>query len=309
LGLLKKALWVVLAVGLALAGAWGYGELVRHENDTGQPLRLLAIAEEQSLALSFSRKGRLTTRVPEEGESIARGQEVARIEEPGLSEDASDIERQISQVHARDRTRLQEIEKLRAQFAAVASDERRIGRLVKEGVSPTASLESLQHQREAIAADIRAREAEGGQLEAEEQALKVRLEKIRVFEKEGILASPSSGTVLTRHHRMGEWIEPGQAIVTLQIEAPYLRVEVPEERLSAFVVGKTVTVWPQARPNARFQAKIVSIKPRSEFATRKNWGLQSRDLQTFSVRLQPVAATVVSGQTFVVEAGTETPRA
>ena len=100
---------------------------------------------------------------------------------------------------------------------------------------------------------------------------------------------------------MGEWVEPGQPIVTLQIETPYLRVEVPEERLSSFVVGKTVTVWPQARPDARFQAKIVSIKPRSEFATRKNWGLQSRDLQTFSVRLQPLNAAVVSGQTFVVD--------
>ena len=115
--------------------------------------------------------------------------------------------------------------------------------------------------------------------------------------------------MLTRHRRMGEWVEPGQPILTLQIAAPYLRVEVPEERLSSFVVGKAVTVWPQARPDARFQAKIVSIKPRSEFATRKNWGLQSRDLQTFSVRLQPLDATVVSGQTFVVEAGSETPRA
>jgi len=307
--MVKRVLWILLAVGIAVAGAWGYGELVRRENDTGQPLRLLAIAEEQSLALSFSRRGRLTTRVPEEGEAIAAGQEVARIEEPGLSEDASDIERQISQVKARDATRLEEIEKLRAQFASVASDERRIAKLVKEGVSPTASLESLQHQREAIAADIRAREAEKGQLEAEQQALAVRLDKIRHFEKEGVLASPMGGVVLTRHHRLGEWIEPGQPIVTLQIEAPYLRLEVPEERLSAFAVGKSVTVWPQARPDARFQAKIVSIKPRSEFATRKNWGLQSRDLQTFSVRLQPLNGAVVSGQAFVVEAGQSPPKA
>ena len=306
---MKKTLWVILAVGIALAGAWGYGELVRRENDSGQPLRLLAIAEEQSLSLSFSRRGRLTTRVPEEGEAIQAGQEVARLEEPGLSEDALDIERQISQVHARDKTRLQEIEKLKAQFAGVSSEERRIGRLVKDGVSPAANLESLQHQRDAIAADIRARETEKGQLDAEEEALRVRLDKIRHFEKEGILSANAGGTVLTRHHRMGEWVEPGQPIVTLQIETPYLRVEVPEERLSAFAVGKTVAVWPQARPDARFQAKIVSIKPRSEFATRKNWGLQSRDLQTFSVRLQPLNATVVSGQTFVVEAGSEPPRA
>jgi multidrug resistance efflux pump len=292
-----------------VAGAWGYGELVRRENDSGQPLRLLAIAEEQSLALSFSRRGRLTTRVPEEGETIASGQEVARIEEPGLTEDATDIERQMSQVQARDAMRLQEIEKLKAQAASVQADERRYAKLVAEGVAPAAMHESLQHQLEAIAADIRAHEKEQGQLEAERQALAVRLDKVRHFEKEGVLASPSGGVVLTRHHRMGEWVEPGQAIVTLQIESPFLRVEVPEERLSAFVVGRNVTVWPQARPDARFQARVVSIKPRSEFATRKNWGLQSRDLQTFSVRLQPLNGAVVSGQAFVVEAGSGPPKA
>ena len=95
---------------------------------------------------------------------------------------------------------------------------------------------------------------------------------------------------------MGEWVEPGQAVVTLQIDDA-----VPPRRgsggaaLGSSPWARRVTVWPQARPDARFQAKIVSIKPRSEFATRKNWGLQSRDLQTFSVRLQPVNATVVSG--------------
>jgi multidrug resistance efflux pump len=307
--MVKRVLWIILAVGIAAAGAWGYGELVRRENDTGQPLRLLAVAEEQSLELSFSRRGRLTTRVPEEGETIALGQEVARIEEPGLSEDASDIQRQISQVQARDAMRLQEIEKLKAQYASVQSDERRFARLVAEGVAPVAQHESLQHQLEAIAADIRAHEKEQGQLEAERDALGVRLDKVRHFEKEGVLASPKSGTVLTRHHREGEWVEPGQAIVTLQIDAPFLRVEVPEERLSSFSVGKNVMVWPQARPDTRFQAKIVSIKPRSEYATRKNWGLQSRDLQTFSVRLQPLNGTVVSGQTFVVEAGSGPPGA
>jgi HlyD family secretion protein len=109
--------------------------------------------------------------------------------------------------------------------------------------------------------------------------------------------------VLTRHHRQGEWVAAGEPIVTIQLAAPYLRVEVPEERLSAFSVGKSVEVWPQARPDARVRARVVSIRPRSEFATRRNWGLQSRDLRTFSVRLAAEGLPIVSGQTFVVEAG------
>lgn len=299
---MKKFLWVGVAVAVAVAGAWVYGALVRQENDAGGSVRLLAIAEEQSLDLSFSRSGRLITRVPEEGESIAAGAVVARIEEPGLAEDASDYERQRGEIRAREESRRQEVEKLKAELAQIGSEERRLSRLVEEGIAPAADLESLQHRRHGVEAAIRAREAEKGQLSAQEEALAARADKVRRFQKEGTLIAPGGGTVLTRQHRQGEWVGAGDPIVTLQIETPYLRVEVPEERLSVFSVGTRVRVWPQTRPDTSFWARIVSIKPRSEFATRRNWGLQTRDLKTFSVRLAPEAAAI-SGQTFVVEAG------
>ena len=299
----KRAFWVAVAFGIAAAGAWVYAALARQENDDGRQVRLLAIAEEQRLDLSLTRSGRLVTRVPEEGELVKAGDAVARIEEPGLAEDASDFERQRELVRARDRSRLEEILRLQADMAQIAGDEKRIGRLVAEGVAPSADLETLQHRRDAAAAGIRAREAEKGQLEAEDDSLRSRLEKVRRFEREGTLTAAAGGTVLTRYHREGEIVAAGSPVVTLQVDAPYLRVEVPEERLSSFSVGSSVTAWPQARPDARFSAKVVSVRPRSEFATRRNWGLQSRDLRTFSVRLQPADVKVVSGQTFVVEAG------
>jgi multidrug resistance efflux pump len=300
---MKKAVWVGVAIAIAVAGTWGYGALARREDDSGRPVRLLAIAEEQSLALSFSRSGRLISPVPDEGETVKGGDTVARIEEPGLAEDASDYERQVAEARAREKSRQQDVARLQAQLAEATSEEKRVGRLVHEGIAPAAQLETVQHRREGISAEIRAREAEKDRISAEEEALQVRIGKVRRFEKEGALIAPASGTVLTRHHRMGEWVAAGDPIVTLQLASPYLRVEVPEERLAAFTVGKTVDVWPQARPDSRTRARIVSIRPRSEFATRRNWGLQSRDLRTFSVRLAPEGQAVVSGQTFVVEAG------
>jgi multidrug resistance efflux pump len=300
---MKKGIWVAVAVAIAVAGAWGYGALVRQENDDGRRVLLLAIAEEQRLDVSFSRSGRLVTRVPEEGEAVKAGSLVARIEEPGLSEDASDLERQHEQIAAQERSRQEQVAQLRAQLAQAVSEEKRMSRLATEGVAPAADLETSQHKREDLAAGIRAREADKGNLEAQRRSLDSRLGKVRRFEKEGTLHSPATGTVLTRYHRQGEFVAAGDPILTLQVESPFLRVEVPEERLSAFPVGASVTVWPQSRPDARFAARVVSVKPRAEFATRKNWGLQSRDLKTFSVRLAPQNAAVISGQTFVVEAG------
>ena len=300
---MKKLVWILVAVALAAGGAWLYGMLVRQEDDPGGTVRLLAVAEEQRLDLSFSRSGRIVARVPDEGETIHAGDVVTRIEEPGLSEDMADLERQRQQIEARDRGRVEEVARLQAQLAQTASEEKRISRLVREGIASPADLETLQHKREEISAAVRAQEVQKGDLDAQGQSLETRLEKLQRFEKEGTLVAPTSGVVLSRQHRQGEWVASGDPIVTLQVEAPYLRVEVPEERLSAFSVGRKVRAWPQTRPSAVFTARVISIRPRAEFATRRNWGLQSRDLKTFSVRLAPENASAVSGQTFVVEAG------
>src|SRR6266516_6811937 len=114
---MKRGIWVALAIAIAVAGAWGYGALVRQENDDGRRLQLLAIAEEQRLDLSFYRSGRLVTRVPEEGEAVGAGSLVARIEEPGLSEDAADLERQRDQIVAQERTRKEAVAQIEAQLA------------------------------------------------------------------------------------------------------------------------------------------------------------------------------------------------
>src|SRR5690349_5334156 len=121
---MKRMAWVGVAVAIAVAGAWGYGELVRQENDTGARVRLLATAEDQTLDLSFSRSGRVISRVPDEGEAVSPGDVVARIEEPGLAEDATDYERQRAEIDAREMTRRQNVEKAKAELAQIASDER-----------------------------------------------------------------------------------------------------------------------------------------------------------------------------------------
>jgi biotin carboxyl carrier protein len=233
----------------------GYGALMRQENDDGRRVQLLAIAEEQHLDLLLPQRASADARAGGR-EAVKAGSLVARIEE-ALSEDASDLERQREQISAQEKSRKEQVLQLQAQQAQNASEEKRMGRLASEGVAPAADLETLQHKREELAAGIRAREAEKGNFEAQERSLASRLDKVHRFEKEGTLISPVGGMVLTRYHREGEFVAAGDPIVTLQVEAPWLRVEVPEERLSAFVVGGSVTVWPQARLGRPLAARVA----------------------------------------------------
>src|SRR5262249_49972558 len=143
---MKKLVWILVAVALAAGGAWLYGMLVRQEDDPGGVVRLLAVAEEQRLDVSSSRSGRIVARLPDEGEAIRAGDVVTRIEEPGLAEDMADLERQERQIQARDRAREEEVVRLKAQLAQTSSEEKRIARLVREGIASPADLETLQHK-------------------------------------------------------------------------------------------------------------------------------------------------------------------
>jgi hypothetical protein len=62
------------------------------------------------------------TRVPDEESRSLPARRRARIEEPGLEEDARDYERQREEVQARDATRKEDIEKLKADLAKISSD-------------------------------------------------------------------------------------------------------------------------------------------------------------------------------------------
>ena len=213
-------------------------------------LRLLAIAESRALR-SFSRKGRLTTPVPEEGEPISAGQKSRASKSPGSpkthpTSSATDLAGPGPRPHAR----LEEIEKLRAQFASVAADERRIGRLVKRA-SRDGEPEALQHQREALAADIRARESER-QLDAEEQSLRVRLKRSASSRRKAFCVlsrrAPCSRATAVRASGSSR----AQAVVTLQIEAPTCGPKFPK-RDSSFTVGARdrVAAGPAQRPLPR----------------------------------------------------------
>ena len=243
---MKRGIWVAVAVAVAVAGAWGYGALMRQENDDGRRVQLLAIAEEQHTDLSFSRSGRRDARARRRGDRRGQCRGAHRRGRP--------LRRRLGpRAPARSGRRPGESpartgRAAPAQLAQTASEESRRARLASEGVAPAADLETLQHKRGSRREHPRAGEAEKGNLEAQERSLTSRLEKVHRFENEGTLTTLVGGTVLTRYHRQGEFVTAGDPVVTLQVEAPDPRVEVPEERLSAFTVGGSVTVWPQARP-------------------------------------------------------------
>lgn len=110
-------------------------------------------------------------------------------------------------------------------------------------------------QLDADAADLKSKRAQ-----VDQQAALVEKKTIR---------APFAGRVGITTVNPGQYLNPGDAIVTLQaIDTLYADFYLPQQQLGQLQVGQTVLVDTNAFSNRTFDGKISSINPRVDSATR-----------------------------------------
>jgi membrane fusion protein, multidrug efflux system len=83
------------------------------------------------------------------------------------------------------------------------------------------------------------------------------------------IKAPFSGRLGIRLVNLGQFINPGDKIVTLQTLDPiYVNFNLPQQSLRHIAVGQTVNVVCDAYPKENFVGKITSFNPNANQATR-----------------------------------------
>ena len=95
------------------------------------------------------------------------------------------------------------------------------------------------------------------------------VERTRALISQKRLVAPFSGRVGLRRVDVGQYLSPGNAIVTLQRLDPMLiDFSLPEQRLGDLKVGQTIEVEVDAYPGVVFKGKIASLDARVSAETR-----------------------------------------
>jgi HlyD family secretion protein len=82
--------------------------------------------------------------------------------------------------------------------------------------------------------------------------------------------SPISGTILSRYHEPGEWVNPGTKLLTLaNIRDIWAYIYVPQPEVSKLQVGMKLKGYLPELNNREFDGKIIKINDEAEF-TPKN---------------------------------------
>ncbi len=98
--------------------------------------------------------------------------------------------------------------------------------------------------------------------------------------------APFDGVVGIRQINLGQYLTPGQAMVSLQAFDPiYVNFFVPQQDLGKLTVGQMVGIWVDTYPNERFAGKITALNSLVD-ATSRNVQVQAT-VQNADEKLRP----------------------
>jgi RND family efflux transporter MFP subunit len=144
-----------------------------------------------------------------------------------------------------------ETAELEAAQAQLRDSERKLARqrtLKSRGVSSGQNLDDAIATRDSDKADV---------------------ERINALIDEKTLSAPFDGRLGIRQVDIGQYVSPGDVLVTLQqLDPVYVDFPVPEQRLKSIAIGDDVEVVVDAFAGQTFTGKITSIDVRIEQSTR-----------------------------------------
>lgn len=281
---------LLLTAGVALAALVWWP---RQSGDGEGVLTLYGNVDIREVRLGFRVGGRLESVTREEGDRVAPGDVLARLDAEPYRQALAAAEAQAEAAAAnlakqRAGSRPQEIQQARAEVRAAeaaagdaAVELERQRSLLARGATTERTLDAaaararetaarLEAAREALALaeegfrseDIRAAEAELARARAEAAQARTRLGDTE-------LAAPSAGTILSRIREPGAVLAPGEPVYSLSLDRPvWIRAYVDEPDLGRVRPGMRALVATDSRDEP-YRGHVGFISPQAEF-TPKN---------------------------------------
>ena len=300
----KRMVRVVLLAVLVIAlgvGVWWW----LHGRGGKDVLTLYGNIDLRQVDLAFNNSERVTEVLVKEGDHVAPGQVLARLDtgrlQPQLQQAEAVADAQSSAVERLQHgSRPQEIAQARANLAQAQADaasadakSRRVQDLWNSSQGKALSRQDLDDARAgAKAADARVaaqqkaldlqvagpRKEDIAQAEAQLRADRAQAALVRKQVADAVLTAPSKGVIRSRVLEPGDMASPQKTVFSLAIVDPkWVRAYVSEPDLGHVRQGQRATVTVDAFPGRSFSGWVGFISPMAEFTPKT---VQTEDLRS-----------------------------
>ena len=295
---------IAVAVLIVLVGGWFYYQHEQREKEqSARELRLSGNVDIREVSLAFRGSDRLGELLVAEGDSVKKGQVLARLETKELrltmAKTRAEIQAQESVVDLlHNGTRPEEIHRAEeALNAARAKSEFAEGVMVRrqqiydevEGVSVQELDNAISQAAAAVAETAAAEQAyaeavagprveEIAQAEAKLESLRQELARQEYLLKETELIAPSDGVIRSRLLEVGDMASPQLAVFKLSLnDKKWVRAYVRETDLGKVHEGQKATVTIDSFPKDPIEGQVGYISGTAEFTPKT---VQTDELRT-----------------------------
>jgi HlyD family secretion protein len=319
---MKKRMMIIVPV-LALAALVVTWLVLRNGNGSVDALTASGTIEATEADLGFQVPGRVLEVLPQEGDVVSGGQELARLDTSELQAARDGASAQVTAAEAR----LQEMERgarpqeiAQAEAAARAAEQRaedarrdadRAQKLFDGGAVSRQALDKANTALDvADAARDQARDVlslvrQGPRVEtiraqrALVQQARANLDRTDAALTNAVVKAPFAGVVTVRHREPGETVGAGAPVLTiLNPDDRWVRIYVREDEIGRVHVGMKATITADTYPDRTYEGRVIYIGSQAEFTP--------RNVQTTEERIKlvyPVKVKIIGDQGFELKPG------
>nr|WP_295378283.1 efflux RND transporter periplasmic adaptor subunit [Pseudoxanthomonas sp.] len=141
---------------------------------------------------------------------------------------------------------------------------------VLRSLEASAKLAAVQRDRwQALARDKLVSQADAEERSTQAATAQAQVEAQRALIAQKTIVAPFSGVLGIRKVSLGQYLSPGDAIVSLQTLDPiYLDFTLPEQRVGQMARGSRIRATVDALPGQVFEGEVTAVEPLVDTATR-----------------------------------------
>jgi len=253
----------ILAVLVVAAAFYHFGKAYLSQVPESGVIHSVGIIEAQEVNVSSRIGGRIAVLILNEGDLVETGQVVCRIED-------IDFRNQLAKAGA-------ELANAAAELNDAERTRRRYQGLFAESVI------SVQAYDDAVTRVEKDRAAV--------QAAQANREYYKDQLADTVVRSPISGVVVSKNLQVGEWINPGTPILTVDdLSTIWARVDLEETQLGFIQVGSSAQVMLSTQPPTVIRGQVMAVGQEGQFATETDVRRGRQDIRTFYVKVRLLQA-------------------
>ncbi|MGH7502156.1 MAG: HlyD family secretion protein [Longimicrobiales bacterium] len=305
---MKKRLPIVVLV--LVAAAVTYWVVRGDDGATDGVIAASGTVEATDADLGFQLGGRIAEIAAREGETVAEGAVLARLDTTELGARRAQAEAQLAAARARllelergtrpeeqaqarsaseaARQRMEEsrrvLERTRTLFTGGAVSRESLEQAETAHAVAAAQYEQAQEQERLVIRGPRAEQILAQQ--AVVRTAEASVAQVDALLDQAIVHAPFTGIVTVRHREAGETVAPGAPIVTLMDPASrWVRIYVREDQIGRVSLGQGAQIISDSHADSAFAGRVIHIASEAEFTPRNVQTAEERVKLVYAVKV------------------------